>query len=142
MSVLLNIGNLYIEINNMEDALKYYYKVDYLSKSSPKKKRQIAWCEFLLNNYKQSETYYNKIEDSNKTAQDYLNLGHLSVAKSNMKEAISYYIKSVKTSNINISNFINEFYQDSKYLISKGVDKEIFPLIIDKIRFELIEIDN
>lgn len=48
LSVQMNIGHCYVEQKDYEEALKYYFKVDYLDPEGGKAWRPIAWCSFLV----------------------------------------------------------------------------------------------
>ena len=60
LSIEMNIGHCYFEQENYDEALKYYFKVDYLDPKSTKAWRAIAWCSFLAGKQEQARRYYEK----------------------------------------------------------------------------------
>ena len=46
-----NIANCLLEGGRIEEALKYFFKVDYLASKGERTMRPIAWCSFLIGNY-------------------------------------------------------------------------------------------
>ncbi|MEG0700774.1 MAG: hypothetical protein RR442_04495 [Muribaculaceae bacterium] len=137
INIITNIGHCLLELGNTNEALKSYYKADYLSESGRKAWRPIAWCEFLVGNYEQSKLYYDRVLQDNPTAEDYLNIGHLSLVGGNIKEAVNYYKKSIIIGQISKQNFMSSFNADCNYLISAGIDETDIPLILDKLNYEL-----
>ena len=58
LSVQMNIGHCYVEQKDYEEALKYYFKVDYLDPEGGKAWRPIAWCSFLVGKKEQAVYRY------------------------------------------------------------------------------------
>ena len=94
----MNLGHCLLQAGHIDEALKCYYKVEYLDEKSNRALRPIAWCEFELGNYEQSRKYYNKVISNNPNAQDYMNFGHLELASKNLSLALSLYANSIKNS--------------------------------------------
>lgn len=87
-------GHSLLEAGRVSEALKCYYKVDYLAPDSRRAMRPVAWCEFLLGNYAKSlERYMKIIAEPDVTASDILNCGHVYLAMGNLPEAIATYKK-------------------------------------------------
>lgn len=137
ISVCLNIGHCLLEMGSIEDALKAYFKVDYLDNKKYRAIRPIAWCTFLLGNYKQSHEYYGKVLDNAPSAQDYLNMGHLSVCEHHYSDAIDLYLKSLENYNNDFNIFLHNFNNDRTILEDKGLSALDINLIIDKLRYSL-----
>ena len=83
MGVQLNIGNCFLEKKMYEEALKVYFKIEYLKPKNNKVWRPIAWCSFVTGKIDQSIKYFDKIPDNEKKYYDWLNLGHAEWAKKN-----------------------------------------------------------
>lgn len=128
-----NIGHCLLELGRPSEALKYYFKVEYLDAHNTKVLRPIAWCSFLVGNYSQSLNYYNKILATQPKYSDYLNLGHLYLAMGNIAEAIQYYRQSIDE--IGKDRFISDFKADINVLTSAGVDSKLPNLIIDAVEY-------
>ena len=137
LSIALSIGHCLLELNRIDEALQYYFKVDYLESSGTKALRPIAWCLFLQKNYAQSNEYYSKIMNTNPSAEDFMNLGHLKLACGNMKDAITAYKESFNLTGGDFSKFANNFNGDRKYLLSCGISCHDLALILDIIHYNL-----
>ena len=139
-AISLNIGHCLLETGDIENALKSYFKVDYLDTKKHKAIRPIAWCTFILGNYKQSHEYYKKVLDDSPTAQDFLNMGHLEMCEHNYNAAISFYIKAIKSSDF--AEFSQNINNDKHILNEKGISQLDLCLILDKLRYEIGEQDS
>lgn len=137
LSISLNIGHCLLELNRIDEALKYYFKVNYLAQSGSKALRPIAWCSFLQRNFVQSEEYYKKIMESNPTAEDYMNYGHLKLVQNDTKDAIEAYKKCFNLSGRDFSKFADSFNSDRKYLAAEGISRHDMALVLDIIHYNL-----
>lgn len=123
MTLELQIGHCYLANEKYEDALKHYYKVDFITEGSLKTWRPIAWCSLMLGKLEQAQTYYDKILSNKPKSNDYLNIGHMYLVKNNIKEAYKYYKKSIELNNMNISCFYKTFTEYYHTLIKLGVSE-------------------
>lgn len=134
IATCLNIGHYYLETAQLDEALKYYYKVDYLDTTKHRAWRPIAWCSFLKGDYEQSLNYYNKIlENASPTAHDHLNLGHLVLCSKGLNEALQYYLNAILAFDNRNDLFSQAFFADAHILQSKGIAPESLSLICDYI---------
>ena len=87
-----------MESKRYEEALKFFYKAEYIAPQGVKSIRPIAWCSFLARNYEQSINYYNKIINisENKDANDFINRGHAYLTEGNSSKALENYITAAK----------------------------------------------
>lgn len=119
--VLLNYAKTLLDSGNPAEALKVYFKVDFLDEKKHRAWRPIAWCSMILGNFNQSENYYRKIIDSESpTANDYLNYGHLSLLIGNIAQAVKMYRQSFKLFN-NKEKFLSSINEDSQLLLDNGI---------------------
>lgn len=140
LSVQINIGHCYLELKNYSEALKCFFKVDYLDNKSHKAWRPIAWCSFVTGKFEQAQKYYEKILSNNPNEQDYLNAGHTEWALQNIKATLKLYIYSIRErENGTIYKFIEQFNQDLPDLLSAGIKEEDIPLLLDQLRYQLEE---
>lgn len=131
-NVLSEIAKIQIDLENYSKGLNYYNKAkntsnDYLdmdSKSNSYLINNFAYIEYALNNYKQSDSLYNKILDLNKVDSDKLissvsnnGLGLLSLRNSNFKKGDSLFNISIKASK---SIYKNGSQQTSTVLFNKS----------------------
>jgi tetratricopeptide (TPR) repeat protein len=133
--ISLNIGYCLLELKRYNDALQNFFKIEYLSSDSRKVWRPIAWCSFVVGKLSQAEKYYNKILESERDGQDWLNMGHVALCEGNRKEALARYRKSFIAMKDNHSDFNAAFSEDIPYLLEKGIDKEILPIILDYVYY-------
>ncbi len=136
LSIQLNIGHCFLELKNYKEALNCYFKVEYIDKNGSKAWKPIAWCSFLTGKYSQSLDYYNKILEKNPEGHDYLNIGHTYLAMKNIKQAIDYYVLSVRYWG-SFSKFQETLNIDMPDLMTVGVNHTDIPLILDLIKYEL-----
>ena len=133
LSLDLNIGNCLLELKRYDEALKYFFKVDYLDGKNHKAWRGIAWCSFLLGKFEQAHNYYQKILSEEPTEQDYLNAAHTEWAMHNIKGAVELYEKVVKEEMGDINPFKEMFDSDKPYLLAVGIDNDDIPLMFDQV---------
>lgn len=130
LSLCLNAGHCLLELNRVEEAIQFYYKADYLAPSNPKVWRSLAWSDFLIDHFSQSESFYKKlIENGLATPQDFLNYGHLLLVEGQLENAVNYYVKAADGSGDKLESFISSYSADVPILIGKGVSASLAALI-------------
>ena len=133
----MNIGHCHLELENYKEAIKNYYKVEFLDEKSTRAWRPLAWCLLLSGDFDQSSGYYSKILNDNPTAEDYLNMGHLALAQSNISKAIESYKLSIDNKCTNVDWLIDSLKKDEKYLTKIGVDISLMPFIVDALLYSI-----
>ena len=123
-----------LEANHIEEALKCFFKVDYLAPKGERTLRPIAWCSFLTGNYAQSIDYYTRIIALHPDANDYINRGHALLCSDDIKGANTNYAKALTLSTP--QSVIDTITADSQYLTEAGIDSTTVALILDKIRYD------
>lgn len=137
LAVTMNIGHCHLELENYKEAIKNYYKVEFLDEKSTRAWRPLAWCLLLSGDFDQSSGYYSKILNDNPTAEDYLNMGHLALAQSNISKAIESYKLSIDNKYTNVDWLIDSLKKDEKYLTKIGVDISLMPFIVDALLYSI-----
>lgn len=125
-------GSCLAELGQYEEAMKYFFKLDYLKNDSVKAWRGLVWCSFVTGKLEQGMKYCKKIFEGNPTATDFLNAGHIACCSKSYEEAASYYRKAIEMLK-DKEQFLQLFENDKKYLIKQGVAEDDLPLIIDLI---------
>ena len=138
LNIQLNIGHCYLELDEYAEALNYYFKVDLLSSDNTRAWRSIAWCAFLSRKFDVAQRYYSQIIENKPNTHDYLNAGHVEFCLSNTKKAVEMYIQAVKSAG-SFPIFKSLFDEDLDELREAGIDLEILPVILDKVRYEVYE---
>lgn len=137
LNVTLSIGHCYLELGNYKEAIKNYYKVEFLDEKSTRAWRPLAWSLLLSGDYEQCQKYYEKIITENPIAEDYLNIGHLALAKGNMQSVILNYKKYLTNNDNDISKLITALKQDEKYLVELGIDLSLLPFVVDALLYSI-----
>lgn len=133
-AIALNIGHCYLQLNELQEALHNYYKAEMLDEQSSKPLRPIAWCAFLNRDVDTAKSYYSRLLAAEPPLPtDYLNLGHLALADSNIREAMNYYGLYADG---DIPRLAKSLADDSRLLSQAGIDTSIIPIILDAIRFQ------
>lgn len=136
-ALLLNIGHCYLSLKNYDEALKYFFKADFIDDGSIKIWRAIAWCSFLISKFEQSERYYQKILDAKPNTYDYMNAGHIALVLNKYAEAIRFYKYAVQKHKNDYVGFSELFKQDIPELLLAGISESDIPLILDQLLYTL-----
>ncbi len=84
-----------MRLEEYEEALKYYFKVEYLNPSNEKIQRPIAWISFVLGKFDNAIKYYNEIIAKNINEFDLIHLGHSYWCSGKAENAIQTYKKAL-----------------------------------------------
>lgn len=136
LNVELNIGHCYLELGDYENALNCYFKVEVLDSKSNRAHRPIAWTAFLQKKYDIADNYYQEILSNKPTLHDYLNAGHLELAMKRGEKALEYYRDAALLAD-NMEHFTSLVMNDKQTLIANGIEKEILPYLLDKVKYML-----
>lgn len=129
----LNVGHSLLRLGRAGEALKYYFRADYLDAKSQRAWAPIAWCSFLEKNYEQSERYFERLLNEGKpTWNAILNYGHLKLVTGRVAEAVDMYRRALDASG-DRDSFVEQMRTDAHYLTGRGVDERDLPLIIDAV---------
>jgi tetratricopeptide (TPR) repeat protein len=135
----LNMGHCLLELNRYAEALKCYFKVEYLSPENKKVWRPIAWCSFLSGKPEQAEKYLLRLIEEGPNKHDFMNMGHVQWSLGNRKQALEYYRKSISSEGFTDRDFIGVFEEDLPHLLSQGIEEEDVPIMLDQLRYLLEE---
>lgn len=144
------IGRCHLALDHYPEAVKAFYKAFYLDEKSGKAIRPLAWSLLMDKQFDLSRKYYEKIlTDFDQAAEDYLNLGHLSLATGNFPEARNFYKLNILSrpkpagasgSGVpaaTLEAFIADMRADTPALRHLGVDPSLVPLITDSLLYSL-----
>lgn len=134
-AIMMQIGQCYLQIGKYKEALMVYFKMDALEGDNVKVWRAITWCSFVSGNISQAEYYVTKLIESEPTAHDYLNAGHVAWCRGQRADALSFYRNSLALQQLNMDRFIETFNEDKKFLITNGIDADELPLMMDELMF-------
>ncbi|MBD5224981.1 MAG: tetratricopeptide repeat protein [Bacteroidales bacterium] len=145
-AIALNIGRCLVELERYDEAVAAYFKSEYLDSGSTKALRPLAWCLLLTGDFAQSRKYYERVlSETTPTGDDYLNMGHLSLAEGKFQEAMNFYSLNISSRGAEnatgsarqeaVDGFIKDMRDDARYLQRIGVDPELVPLLTDSILY-------
>ena len=135
LNIQLNIGHCFLELKQYDKALNYYFKVELLDGNNTRAWRSIAWCAFLTRKFDIAHKYYTRILEIKPNAHDYLNAGHVELCLENPKKTVELYRLSLLKAG-SFDTFASMLAEDEDELREAGVNSNILPIILDKIRFE------
>lgn len=134
----LQVGHYLLEDGRIDDAMNYYYKVDYLDDKKHSAWRPLAWCLFLERDFEKSRAYYDKILDVlPHEMSDYMNFGHLCLAEHKFEEAMTYYYNAYSMLGADIGAFRKQWLADADSLVKAGIQAESIKLLADAIALRL-----
>ncbi len=148
----LAIGRAHLALHHYPEAVKAFYKAFYLDEKSGKALRPLAWSLLMDKQFDQARKYMEKIlTDFEPLPDDFLNLGHLSLATGNFPEARNFYRLSIlsrpkpagssaqdgSVPRQSLDAFIEDMRADTPALSRIGVSPALVPLIVDALLYEL-----
>lgn len=134
----LLLGYVYIENDELQKAIKQFYKVEFLDEKSTKSWRPLAWTLFLTGDFDASRRYYGKILQDSPTAVDYLNMGHVALAAGDARSAINHYgLYLQNVASPTVETLSKAIEGDADALKRTGVDISVLPLVIDAVAYSL-----
>lgn len=131
------LGQSLLENGKYADAIKEFYKVEFLDEKSTKAWRPLAWTLFLNGDFDGAQRYYKKILNDDPTPNDYLNMGHVALATGNIRDAVNNYTLAIKATQGDKEWFVQALQDDAEALNKAGVDSAIIPLIADATMYAL-----
>ncbi|MCX6234041.1 MAG: tetratricopeptide repeat protein [Bacteroidetes bacterium] len=135
LNVQTIIGQCHLDIKNYEQALACFYKVEYLTSSSVKARRPIAWINFITGKLDMARKYYLEIISQEPNKYDYMNLGHVEWSLGNKKSAVENYITSIRQKGNSLDLFLMGFMDDREYLINHGIEPNEISLLLDYLKY-------
>lgn len=125
-----HIGTCLAALKCYEEALQYFFKADLIEENNHKIWRAIGWCSLLAGRWGQAAKYYARIPDTDKTAEDFLNAGHIAFVSEDFPTAVKNY-RYANTKYGNQSRFREAFEKDHDTLLQLGIDANDLPLMED-----------
>lgn len=133
MNLALILGYVLLEKGDVEMAVKQFYMVEYLDEKSTKSLRPLAWSLFLKGDYEASQRYYDKVVLDSPTANDFLNMGHLALAKGDLRTAVARYSEAVDARSGDFESFARALADDDKALKAAGIDSMLVAVVSDAV---------
>lgn len=137
LKVTMSIGHCRMELGEYDKALQCYHKVEYLKGESDATSRPIAWCSFLSGDYEKAASYYGRLDKSELSASDCLNMGHLAMAVKNYRHAVDNYSGALERMDRDFDKLSSAIDSDRKYLDAAGVDATMTDIVLDAVNRRL-----
>jgi tetratricopeptide (TPR) repeat protein len=130
-------AHCYLDLKKYEQALKYYFRVEYEEPGNLKILRPIAFCYFALGRFDESEKYYDRLSIGKLNAHDNINKGHLALCRGKKREAVELYKQSIASGELSKEQFSSIFNEDRDLLISLGISSDDLPILLDYLLFSI-----
>ena len=116
-----------------DEALQYFFRLDLMKDDKNLKIwRAIGWCSLLCGRWGQAAKYYARIPEKERTADDWLNAGHVAWVSGDVTSATDYYRQSAALYG-NHAAFREAFEKDSSTLVFLGIPSDEIPLMEDLV---------
>lgn len=129
--ILFHTGICLAELKRYDEALQYFFRLDLMDDNDLKTWRAIGWCSLLSGRWGQAAKYYARIPLTDRTADDWLNAGHVAWVSGDVPTAVSHYHQAA-TRYPNQTTFREAFDKDSDILVHLGIQPEDLPLMKDQ----------
>ena len=137
LTTILMTAHCCLDTGRYEEALKHYFRVEYESPGNVKVLRPIAWCYLMTGKYREAERYFERLADTGLSPFDKINMGHLALCQGDTRKASDHYISALSGGEMTPEAFINIFNDDASLLISKGVNADDLPIVMDYVLMNL-----
>lgn len=131
-SVIYSLGKCLVHNGEYAEALKRFYKLDFLLPNNNKIQRAIAWSLILTRKPQQAIVYYRRLLDKSPKSEDYLNAGHAMWMQGDVPEAVSCYVHSFNPDNVqNTAAIIDKMAEDKAELAYYGITMDDIRIMAD-----------
>lgn len=135
INTVMAMGDCLMELEDFEKASQQYYKINYLDGNNTRANRQLAWCQMMMRNLDKAKQLYDTILNGDVRAEDYLNMGHLSLAMADDNNALNFYKLYISQVGCTLDDFATKLTGESIAFRHMGLDEKIIPLIVDAISY-------
>ena len=132
LSLIYYEGICLLALQQYEEAQQCFFRVDLEEENSLRAWRGIGWSALMLNKWEQALDYYNRIPETNRTGDDWLNLGHVYLVSDDLPHAAETYSRAASCYGSH-EEFCQAFDRDREALIELDADDAILPLIKDLV---------
>lgn len=129
--VVFKIGSCLAETERYEEALQHFFRLDLEDEDNPKIVRAIGWCSLLSGRLGQAAKYYARIPEEGRTADDWLNMGHVAWVSGDVPGATDDY-RQAACKYESHEAFRQAFEKDRDILVRLGIQEEDIPLMEDQ----------
>ena len=130
-SVAFRCGECLAKMGEYSEAIKCFFKAEYIEPSNVGVLRAIAWYSVLTDDLPQARKYYDKVLSAQPVMQDYICAGHIAWISGNLGEAYQLYMQAAKQAGS--EEFSRSFFADSNVLKSHGISEYDAQLVVDMV---------
>jgi len=139
IALIIETGKCYLARRKYDEALKHYFKAEYLSDGAKETLRPIAHCFFLMWEFDRALEYHHKILARDPEPKDVMNLAHTLQALGRKSEAEEYYFKSARMYE-SPAGFFWDMEDDAKLMEKVGVTYNELSIIASKISRRMVAV--
>lgn len=141
---MVDLGMCLIRMEQYDEAIKYFYQLEFSNRRVVPASRAIAWCLLQTGQYERASRYYARLLKNSQTArdEDYLNAGHCAFLMGLRHEAQDLYMQHATHHAMHdpeARDILQHFTEDEKLLHDKGLDYTDIALMRDAIRMGIRE---
>lgn len=130
--VAFRCGECLVRLEKYDEAIKEFFKAEYLSPQNKDAKRAIAWCSVLTNDIKQARKYYGKLVSlPDAVPDDLVSAGHAAWLDGDFTEALALYLQAAKS--LAAEDFNKKFFADAAILSGHGISSDDILLMADLV---------
>ena len=130
LNMICSLADCLAAEGDYANALKEYYKADYLHPGNHKVERAIAWNEFRCKHHDKSRQYHEKVLSDNPEGRDYINAGHAALIAGQPGDARRLYREGLGRY-ANREEFDAALLADKDILLEMGMDPTDLQLMIN-----------
>ncbi len=127
------IGHSLLEMGRPAEALKAYFKVEFMEPDSKRSWRPIAWCSLLTGDMERARDYYRRLLAADPSSEDYLNAGHLAMLESRYRDAVELYRRSRSMADMSPAAFERTVLSDLAMFGDRQPDRLMIDLVIEEL---------
>lgn len=131
--VAYRLGNVHFEEGMFDEALKYYYKADYLKPDEPMYIRAIANTMVELFDYKGAEAKYKRMIAEGAEVDDYVALGQLARLKGNLRDAIDFFTMAAQTAQGDVALVVKKIQEKEDWVTHGDASVSDTPLVVEAL---------
>ncbi len=123
--------------SDYKKALGILYKLNYLYPDNRQADRLAARCEMMTGDFEKSRGIYARLLLTDPVADDYFNIGKLSLLENKIKESAGYFKEGVRAGGA--AGLKKALDQDMHFLENHGISRQVILLLTDKLLYDLEE---
>lgn len=129
--VTFHCGECLAKLKRYDEALKEFFKLEYLAPDDAAPLRAIAWCYMLMDDTAQALTYYAKLAKTGANSGDYICMGHAYWISGDITSAAGCYQKAA--AGVSPKDFSYAFFDGEASLAKHGITHDDMQMMYDLV---------